>query len=107
MEARNLINHARGEAQLSLYGRDYRMCLTLGALAEIEHALGLADLSALGDRLSRPSARDLVLVLTALLRGGGEAMSIDDVGRLPLDAKVMAQAISQTFAAAGFSEGVA
>lgn len=97
-----MINAARGEARLSLYGRDYTVCLTLGALAEIEHALGLADLSMLDERLARPSAKDLVRILTALLRGGGEAVTEADVERLPLDARAMADAVADAFAAAGF-----
>jgi hypothetical protein len=97
-----MINSARGEVGLALHGREYRLCLTLGALAEIEHALGLDDLTMLDARLARPSARDLVRILTALLRGGGEAMSEAEVERLPLDARAMADAVAQTFAAAGF-----
>jgi heme oxygenase len=97
-----MINAARGEVQLRLQGRDYRLCLTLGALAEIEHALGLDDLTALDARLARPSARDLVRILTALLRGGGEDMREAEVERLPLDARAMADAIGRAFAAAGF-----
>jgi hypothetical protein len=100
-----MINAARGEAALRLQGREYRLCLTLGALAEIEHALGLDDLTMLDARLARPSARDLVRILTALLRGGGEAMSEAEVERLPLDARAMADAVAQAFAAAGFGPG--
>jgi hypothetical protein len=97
-----MINAARGEAQLRLQGRDYRLCLTLGALAEIEHALGLGDLSALDARLANPSARDLIRILTALLRGGGEGLNEAEVERLPLEARAMARAIADAFAAAGF-----
>jgi hypothetical protein len=96
-----MVNRARGEALLSLYGRDYRLCLTLGALAEIEAGLDLPDLSALDARLSKPTARDLCVILCALLRGGGEPMGLEDVGRLPLDARAVMTAVSEAFAAAG------
>lgn len=97
-----MINAARGEVRLRLADRDYRLCLTLGALAEIEHALGLDDLTALDARLTKPSARDLIRILTALLRGGGEGLSEAEVEALPLDARAMADAVGRAFAAAGF-----
>jgi hypothetical protein len=46
-----LVNKARGEAALTLDGVTYRLCLTLGALAEIEAALGVETLGALDTRL--------------------------------------------------------
>ena len=66
-------NRARGEVICTLAGAPRRLCLTLGALAEIETALGLEAASDLGERLRSPKAADLVAVLQALLRGGGEA----------------------------------
>lgn len=66
-------NGARGEATVQIGGVERRVCLTLGALAEMETALGCAGVSALAERLRAPSAGDLGVVLGALLRGGGEA----------------------------------
>ncbi|MEO0982692.1 MAG: GTA-gp10 family protein [Pseudomonadota bacterium] len=66
------MNAARGEAALLVAGRTARVCLTLGALAEIEAALGCPTFEALRARLKDLSAGDLGLVLKALLRGGGE-----------------------------------
>lgn len=68
-----MANGARGEAAVVLGGVERRACLTLGALAEMETALGCAGVEALAERLKRPSAGDLRAVLAALLRGGGEA----------------------------------
>ena len=59
-----LKNAARGEAALLAGGRPYRLLLTLGALAEIEDGLGLADLSA-------------VLDPTCMVIGGGVAEAGD------------------------------
>ena len=56
-----------------LAGAERRLCLTLGALAEMETALGCEGLAALAERMRGLSARDLTVVLAALLRGGGEA----------------------------------
>ncbi|MCG8442231.1 MAG: gene transfer agent family protein, partial [Caulobacterales bacterium] len=38
-----LVNAPRGETSLVIDGRPRRLCLTLGALAEIETALGVED----------------------------------------------------------------
>jgi hypothetical protein len=65
-------NPARGEVTVTLAGAPRRLCLTLGALARIEAALGLSDWSQLPDRIATLSAQDLTAVLAALLDGGGE-----------------------------------
>ena len=80
-----------------LGGTRRRLCLTLGALAEIETGLGLDGLEALGERMRRLSARDLTVVLAALLRGGGE----EDAEALArsVDPKEGAEAVAAAFAA--------
>lgn len=65
-------NGVRGEVAMMIAGAERRLCLTLGALAEIETGLGLSGLEGLGERMRALSAGDLVVVLAALLRGGGE-----------------------------------
>ena len=57
---------------MPLAGAPRRLCLTLGALARIEAALGLDDWSQLPERFGRLSATELTTVLAALLEGGGE-----------------------------------
>ena len=80
-------NRRRGEAAVTFGGNRYTLCLTLGALAELEDAFGVADLAALGERFSsgRLSGRDLTKLLGAALRGGGHALTDADVAALPLD----------------------
>jgi hypothetical protein len=79
-------NARRGEVALDLGGTRYTLCLTLGALAELETALGADDLVALAARFEggRLSSRDLLAVLAAGLRGGGHAMDDAAVAALPL-----------------------
>ena len=67
------MNAARGETELVIGGQARRLCLTLGALAEIEAAFGCVRISDLEARMRALSAADLMIVLAALLRGGGEA----------------------------------
>lgn len=52
-------------------GRDVPLKLSLGALAEIEEALGVQTLTALAERLASPSAGQLLLILKAMARAGG------------------------------------
>ncbi len=79
-------NPRRGEVEARLGGRSYTLCLTLGALADMEAAFGAEDLQALGRRFGegRVSAKDIVRILGAGLRGGGTALSDDEVAALPM-----------------------
>src|SRR5688572_16128740 len=66
-----MANRHRGEVAAELDGRPRRLVLTLGALAELEDALGAEDLVALAERFSRGrlAARDAIRILAAGLRG--------------------------------------
>lgn len=94
------INGIRGEAAAMLAGAERRLCLTLGALAEIETALGLESVGALAERMRALSGRDLMAVLAALLRGGGEHELAADIGRAAIDPREAAEAVAKAFAAA-------
>jgi len=93
-------NGARGEVVALLAGAERRLCLTLGALAEIETGLGLEGLSGLAERMRALSARDLMVVLAALLRGGGERALADELDRAGVDPREAAEAVARAFAAA-------
>jgi hypothetical protein len=74
-------NRRRGEISAEIDGKPQRLCLTLGALAELEAAFAAEDLNALVERFSRGrlSALDIVRIIGAGLRGAGRAVSDDDV----------------------------
>lgn len=93
-------NKIRGEAELVAAGKSHRLLLTLGALAEIEGGLGLANLADIGTRLKQMRAADLATVAAALLRGGGHDMTPADVLRLPCSLGEIARAVAEAFAAA-------
>jgi alkyl hydroperoxide reductase subunit AhpF len=63
------------------------MVLTLGALAELEQAFAVDDIMALGERFGqgRLSARDIIRVLGAGLRGAGETISDDELSTLEIE----------------------
>jgi hypothetical protein len=79
-------NVRRGEVALQLGDRRYTLCLTLGALAELEEAFGVEDLMALAERFGagRLSSRDLLALLAVALRGGGHELGDGEVANLPL-----------------------
>jgi Phage tail tube protein, GTA-gp10 len=96
-----MTNRVRGEVALCIEGEPHVLCLTLGALADIEQGLGLASLMALEARLKAPTVADLAVVLTALLRGGGHDMADKALLAKQVDLTAAARAIAQAFSAAG------
>ena len=81
-----MANRRRGEVPLTIGGEHYTLCLTLGALAELEDSLKAGDVVGLAERFSdgRLSARDVIALLGAALRGGGHDLDDEAVARLPL-----------------------
>lgn len=77
-------NRHRGEIEAELGGERRTLVLTLGALAELEAAFAADDLSALAQRFARGrmSARDLVRIIGAGLRGAGETIADEEVAKL-------------------------
>lgn len=102
-----MANRHRGEIRAVIGDAPRRLCLTLGALAELEDALGAGDLVALAARFEagRLSARDILAIIACGLRGGGEALSDAEVaampfpGGLPDAVKIAADLVAATFGA--------
>jgi Phage tail tube protein, GTA-gp10 len=102
------VNKRRGEVAAELDGATYRLCLTLGALAELEATYAAEDLGALVERFSRGrlSALDMIRIVGAGLRGGGNDIVDDQVGKMQAAdgiagfAAVVADLLTTTFGAA-------
>jgi hypothetical protein len=77
-------NKHRGEIEAEIGGARRTLVLTLGALAELEAAFGADDLVGLAERFGagRLSARDLIRIIGAGLRGAGESIRDDEVARM-------------------------
>lgn len=90
-------NRARGETLLEIDGKPRRLCVTLGALAELEAAFDVGSLTELGERLAQLTASDLIYVLSALATGGGEAISAADLARAQIDPRAAAAAVAEAF----------
>lgn len=103
-----MANLHRGEIEARLDGAAHRLVLTLGALAELEHAFGDEDLLALTARFEkgRLSSRDCVRIIGAGLRGAGHKLSDEDVARMQADGGVagfvdiVARLLNATFGSA-------
>ncbi|MBT9368593.1 gene transfer agent family protein [Rhizobium sp. CSW-27] len=85
-------NRRRGEIEALIDGERRILCLTLGALAELETAFAADDLAALAARFGRGrlSATDLVRILGAGLRGGGNTFSDEEVAEMSIEGGVAA-----------------
>ena len=98
-------NRYRGEIVATLDGKPWRLCLTLGALAELEYAFAAQDLSTLVARFAegRLSASDIAKILGCGLRGGGNAVADDEVRAMRCDdgaagyARIVADLLAATF----------
>ena len=82
-----MANRQRGEIEARLGGQTYTLCLTLGALADLESAYGQADLLALAERFEggRISARDAIRILGAGLRGAGHSLNDEEVAPFKIE----------------------
>lgn len=89
-----MVNPMRGEVEITLDGQPHVARLTLGALAELETALGSESLLAVVGRFEagRFSSRDVLAVLVAGLRGGGWRGQPDDLLMVELEGGPMAGA---------------
>ncbi len=82
-----MANRRRGEVEAIVDGRPRVLCLTLGALCELETAFAVADLPSLADRFAtgRLSARDVACVFAAGLGGGGTPTRLEDVFEMHIE----------------------
>ncbi len=98
-----MTNRHRGDVELVLGEQRLRLRLTLNALAELESAFAVGDLTALGQRFEsgRFSARDLVALLGAAVRGGGQPLADTDIAAhvTAADLPAVTEAIAKLFAA--------
>lgn len=100
-----MANRHRGEIEAEIGGRRRTLVLTLGALAELEAAFAASDLVALAQRFGsgQLSARDLLRIIAAGLRGAGEAVGDDEVAAMTVAggatgyATIAAELIAATF----------
>lgn len=102
-------NRRRGEIAAMIDGEERILCLTLGALAELESAFAVDDLGALAERFStgRLCARDLIRIVGAGLRGAGMKVGDGEVAAMKADggatgfAAIAGELLAVTFGGGG------
>lgn len=100
-----MANPHRGEINAEFDGKAHTLCLTLGALAELEAKFGAGGLVELASHFEggRLSARDLIAIIACGLRGAGAKYSDEEVARLKVSGglqtyvRVAADLLAATF----------
>lgn len=102
-------NRRRGEIEAMIGGERRVLCLTLGGLAELETAFGAESLNDLAARFStgRLKAADMIRIMGAGLRGGGNLLSDEDLGEMEIEggvagaARIVAELLLSAFGPQG------
>ncbi len=110
-----MANKHRGDIDAQLDGKTYRLCLTLGALAELEDAFGAEDMLSLATRFEsgRISSRDCMRIIGAGLRGAGHDIADAAVANMQADKgaagfiSIVAQLLNATFSGGSAASGPA
>ncbi len=92
-----MTQHRAGDASIVINGEKKTLRLTLGALAALEEGLGQGDFSTLQRRLETPRIADLLMILQALLQGGGFQTTLDALKASDVDLAGAARAIAEAF----------
>lgn len=106
-------NRYRGEVDAVFDGERRILCLTLGALAELETAFAADNLADLAARFGsgRLTAEDMIRLIGAGLRGGGNLFTDEDVAGMTIEggvtaaARLVADLLEITFTDAGSGSG--
>ena len=92
-----MTQHRTGDATIVINGEAKTLRLTLGALAALEENLGQGDFATLQQKLGAPRVGDLVVILQALLQGGGAIIPLDALKASDIDLSEAARAIAEAF----------
>lgn len=102
-------NRRRGEIEALIDGERRILCLTLGSLAELETAFAAENLNDLAKRFGTGNfkASDMIEIIAAGLRGGGNIFSHEEVASIVIEgglagyARVVGDLLTATFAPSG------
>ncbi len=107
-------NRRRGEIEAVIDGERRILCLTLGALAELETTFAADNLADLAARFEsgRLRAVDIIRLVGAGLRGGGNVVSDEDVAMADIEggiagcATIVRDLLTATFLEPGPGHGM-
>lgn len=96
-------NPQRGEVTIKgPENKDFKLCLTLGAIAKLEKDLGIESLSEIDKVMGKGSMGDLIKIVKVLLEGGANPVTDEQMMIWPVNFKELMEKIRECFAAAGF-----
>lgn len=80
-------NRQRGEIEADIDGERRILCMTLGALAELETAFGVDNIADLAGRFAggKIGTKDVMAIIAAGLRGGGNALDDGELAECRVD----------------------
>ena len=85
-------------------GEEFTLCLTLGAIAQIEEEIeGIESLSEIDTVMNKARMKDVVTIFVALLNGGGHDVGRKDMMRWDVPLPDLMTGVREAFAAAGFN----
>ena len=95
-------NKQRGEVKINGPEGELKLCLTLGAIAQLEDELQIESLTEIDSVMSKASMKHLLVIVKALLAGGGNPIGDDQMMAWQVDFQELMGKIREAFAAAGF-----
>lgn len=100
-------NAIRGEVKLDVPEvGEFNLCLSLGALAEIETEFQIDDISKIGNKLAKPKSRDIATLVCCMAHGGGhEEVTVDDVMKWRVSLPTLMGAVKQAMASTDIDLG--
>ena len=82
-----MANRHRGEIAARFNDKTYTLCLTLGALAELEEVFNTDSMLEIVERFEngRLRSNDAIAILTAAMRAAGTDVNQEDVARMQVE----------------------
>lgn len=96
-----MTNKRKGEVSLEINGKKYNLLVTLGALAEVEEALGISSLQEFDDVMTRASFKVASVLVLAFIRGGGADVPDDFMLTAKMDLADAKNAVNEAFDRSG------
>lgn len=97
-------NPQRGEVTIDGPGGELKLCLTLGAIAQLEEGLGIDSLTEIEGVLKKASMKHMILIVKALCAGGGNPLTDEQMMTWQVDLQSIMGKIQECFVAAGFND---
>lgn len=97
-------NKQRGEITIEGPEGELKLCLTLGAIAQLEDGLGIDSLTEIESVLKKASMKHMILIVKALCAGGGNPLTDEQMMTWQVDLQSIMGKVQECFIAAGFND---